>query len=247
MKTVMLIDKDRDALSHLLTMADWSSRGYEIKAVYSNASIALKEAGVICPFLVITDLCDSQNPGLQFVEALRLCLPDALIAILTTLDEVSCICAAYRYGVLRYLLKPAKVGDILELLDAADGYASSEDEADSLPQGLLGKEGLGRQLQKYVDTRYGESSLSLHALADTFHLNYSYASSLFRRQTGENYTSYVGRLRVNHAKRLLAETARPMSEIAKRTGFRNAQVFYYAFKKATGVTPKEYRGAHFKR
>jgi two-component system response regulator YesN len=244
MKTVMLIDKDRDALSHLLAMTDWSGRGYEIAATYSDASVALKEAKVIRPFLVITDLCDAQNPGLQLVGALRQRLPDALIVVLTARDDVPCICAAYRYGVFRYLLKPAKSADILELLDAADGFAKPGEDPDAAAGELSGKEGLGRQLQEYVDARYAESNLSLRSLAEAFHLNYSYASFLFRQQTGESYTSYVGRLRVNHAKRLLAETTRPMAEIAKGTGFRNAQVFYYAFKKAAGVTPKGYREAH---
>lgn len=247
MKTIMLIDTDRDALSRLLAAADWAARGYEIAAACSDASAALKEAEIVRPFLVITDLCDAQNPGLRFVEALRKRLPDALIVVLTTRDEAACICAAYRYGVFRYLLKPVKADDITELLDVADGFALPEDKTGPWPQDLPDKEGLGRQLQEHVDARYSDSDLSLRSLSETFHLNYSYTSSLFRQQTGESYISYVGRLRVSRAKYLLAQTARPMSEIAKATGFRNAQVFYYAFKKSVGITPKEYRDAHSKR
>ena len=243
----MLIDRDRDALSHLLAITDWSGRGYAIAATYTDASLALKEAEVIRPFLVITELFDAQSPGLRFVEALIKRLPDALIAILTARDEAACICAAYRYDVFRYLLKPARAGDLQEMLDAADRLAAPHNAADSPGEGTGETEGLGWRLQEHVDAHYADSSLSLRALAEVFHLNYSYASFLFRQQTGQSYTAYLGALRVNHARRLLAETSRPMAEVAKGTGFRNAQVFYYAFKKATGSTPKEYREEHAKR
>jgi AraC-like DNA-binding protein len=57
----------------------------------------------------------------------------------------------------------------------------------------------------------------------------------------------VNQLRVEEAKALLAETTRSdlhVIEVAYAVGFNNKMSFNAAFKKATGMTPTEYRRNH---
>jgi len=64
---------------------------------------------------------------------------------------------------------------------------------------------------------------------------------LFVRHIGENFSDYLGRLRIGRACMLLVETERPISVIASETGFSNLSNFNRRFRQARHMTPKEFR------
>lgn len=64
---------------------------------------------------------------------------------------------------------------------------------------------------------------------------------LFVRHIGENFSDYLGRLRIGRACMLLVETERPISLIASETGFSNLSNFNRRFREARHMTPKEFR------
>ena len=74
-------------------------------------------------------------------------------------------------------------------------------------------------------------------------MNVDYLGKIFKKETGENFTQYVMRNRIETARQLLKD--RPdyrTFEIAERSGFGdNPQYFSQVFKKYTGLTPSEYR------
>jgi AraC family transcriptional regulator len=53
--------------------------------------------------------------------------------------------------------------------------------------------------------------------------------------------NYITRQRIERAKRLLAETELPISEIALRTGFSSQSHFTTSFRRLAGVTPSSFR------
>ena len=63
----------------------------------------------------------------------------------------------------------------------------------------------------------------------------------FKQETGETFASYVRRLRVERAKRLLDTTEFDVSQIAYQTGFSSQSHMQTVFKQATGLTPREWR------
>ena len=54
-------------------------------------------------------------------------------------------------------------------------------------------------------------------------------------------TSYIQRVRINHARRLLAEGGESISEIAYRVGYRNYRDFYRNFVKHENASPRAVR------
>ena len=74
--------------------------------------------------------------------------------------------------------------------------------------------------------------------------NYSYFSQAFRDYTGENFVSYLKRLRINKAKELLRESEDRIYEIAGKSGFGNTKNFNRVFRESEGVSPLEYRNQH---
>lgn len=63
----------------------------------------------------------------------------------------------------------------------------------------------------------------------------------FLRVIGRSVADEVTRLRVEHAKRLLAETAEKQAHVAAQCGFRTDARLVLVFTRVTGMTPGEYR------
>jgi AraC-like DNA-binding protein len=66
-------------------------------------------------------------------------------------------------------------------------------------------------------------------------------SRFFRRATGNNYTDFVNRIRVNQACQLLMGTDRQVTHICYEVGFNNVANFNRRFLEIKGVTPSAYR------
>ena len=92
----------------------------------------------------------------------------------------------------------------------------------------------------YLQEHFPEQ-VSLEGIAKRFHLNPSYLSRIFHRSMGINYAAFVTNLRIQHAKKLLSETDRAVSEISQACGYNSEPSFYSAFRKAVGCAPGEYR------
>ena len=92
----------------------------------------------------------------------------------------------------------------------------------------------------YIDSHLGET-ISMNAMANLCHLSPSYFSRLFRREVGEGFTDYVGRRKVESAKRELRNTDKSVSQISHELGYLNTGHFINLFKRFEGVTPLSYR------
>jgi len=83
--------------------------------------------------------------------------------------------------------------------------------------------------------------LSAADLAQEMGMTESRFSRFFRRATGNTFTDFVNRVRVNRACQLLQESDRTITLIAYEVGFNNMANFNRRFLDIKGVTPSEYR------
>ena len=63
----------------------------------------------------------------------------------------------------------------------------------------------------------------------------------FRRATGNTFTDFVNRVRINRACQLLMETDRYVTDICYEVGFNNVANFNRRFLEIKGMTPTEFR------
>jgi AraC-like DNA-binding protein len=66
-------------------------------------------------------------------------------------------------------------------------------------------------------------------------------SRYFRRATGNTFTDFVNRLRINKACQLLMETERYITNVCYDVGFNNVANFNRRFLQLKGMTPKQFR------
>ena len=93
---------------------------------------------------------------------------------------------------------------------------------------------------RYIHLHYAENITLVH-VAQEVHLSESYLSSLFKRVTGTSLRAYLNSVRIDEARRLLAQDDLSITEIAVQIGFDSQSYFSKVFRKITGITPKEYR------
>ncbi len=94
--------------------------------------------------------------------------------------------------------------------------------------------------QKFIEEHFNED-ISVSDLAEKYYMSPNYFSTIFKKQTGESTISYMKRIRLEKAKKDLAETDRSIAEIAELIGYNDSQYFFKLFKKETGMTPLQYR------
>ena len=96
-------------------------------------------------------------------------------------------------------------------------------------------------IEQYIKDNYTDPSLGLNKISDEFQISESYFSHLFKEKTGINFSSYLEKLRMSEAARLIKETNISLNELYISVGYNNATSFRRVFKKIYGVTPSAMR------
>jgi AraC family L-rhamnose operon regulatory protein RhaS len=99
------------------------------------------------------------------------------------------------------------------------------------------------RLLVHLHTHYAEP-FTLPGLAARFATNRTTLAAKFREKTGTSVGEYLRHLRVGVAEVLLRDTGVPVTEVMERVGFADPSQFGRLFRRATGLSPSEYRQRH---
>ena len=97
------------------------------------------------------------------------------------------------------------------------------------------------QAEKYLKENFRDPNISLISAAAHVGMSPAYFSTVFSQTTGRSFINCLTALRIEHAKKLLAETNMKLSDIAMEIGYSEPNYFSHVFRKTEGMTPKEYR------
>ena len=93
---------------------------------------------------------------------------------------------------------------------------------------------------EFIHANYSKA-ISLKDIANHVYMTPTYFSYIFKKETGENVSTYLNQVRIEKAKELLRDETVKTYEVAYQVGFNDPNYFYVLFKKYTGCTPGEYR------
>lgn len=97
-----------------------------------------------------------------------------------------------------------------------------------------------RAILEFVEQHYSEPSMGLKRLSAEFSLSEVYLSCLFRQIAGTTFSSFLEKLRMEEAAKLLKTTKMNVEEVARNTGYASSDVFRRAFKRHFGVSPSAF-------
>lgn len=125
-------------------------------------------------------------------------------------------------------------------VSAEEKYAKS-----SLPPAV--RKRIKRKLQTALGTQEicRDSLLSLRSLSAAIKENAHYVSQVINQDLNSNFYELLNRSRIEEAKKLLRDApAQTVLEIALAVGFNSKSTFNTAFRRNTGLTPREFRQRH---
>lgn len=98
------------------------------------------------------------------------------------------------------------------------------------------------QLKQVVDFAhsYMQFNIGLHEMAGLVHLSPYHFGRLFKQTIGRSPYQFILQLKIDCAKKLIKKNRGPISEIAYQLNFSDQSHFSNAFRKATGVSPRQY-------
>ena len=97
-----------------------------------------------------------------------------------------------------------------------------------------------RRVLDYID-QHLEDDISISELAQVAHLSEFHFARVFATTMGMPPQRYVSQRRLAAAKKMIGVGKLPLSEIAFRSGFSSQASFTRAFRRATNMTPGEFR------
>lgn len=158
---------------------------------------------------------------------------DALLMMLKTVLGVHIV-------VFIFNMSPYFLGTVKRM----DGYSLS-----GIQSPACGDESLEKSTERAIsrwandqDKPYLQEGLVLADVARQLELSETQLSYVLNHSLGLNFNTWINRLRIGEAKRILMEEPQTqISDIAYRSGFSDITVFSRNFKKEEGITASEYR------
>ncbi len=218
---------------------------FRIAGAAKNGREALEMTEGKLIHLLITHIKMPVMDGLELIEELYYSRPDILVVILSGYDDFSYAKKAIHFGVKDYILKPVSKKELSAALQRLEvildkNRALLPAENSDYNSGCAAEELCGKIIE-HLKLNYTES-ISIAQLSESFNLNPTYLSRIFKQITGRTPTRFLTDLRINKACALMSEHPElEIKEIAVRIGFSDQGYFSRLFKKETGRSPIEYR------
>ncbi|MFD0713460.1 helix-turn-helix domain-containing protein [Paenibacillus sp. GCM10027626] len=132
--------------------------------------------------------------------------------------------------------------DILRLLRMQEAGGSASAHASAAPYISAFAADMANAIEaKLAQQQYAEASIA--DVAHSLNLSLSQCSKIFQRVYGISPRHYVSRLKLIKAKQLLSTTTMTINDIAETLGFQSASHFSRQFRRWTGQSPLQFRGA----
>jgi len=93
---------------------------------------------------------------------------------------------------------------------------------------------------EYIEDNFRDK-IYMEKMAYLCNISPGYFSKIFKRETGETFSSYVNIVKLKRAKEMLETTDEPIVNISLDLGYEDCGYFIKVFKKYIGKTPSNYR------
>ncbi len=247
MTRILIVDDEKWIRKGLAAAIDQARLGILAIDEAMDAPSAIRQFKEHRPEIVISDICMPGDDGCTLCETLLKLQPATRFIMISGYDDFKYAQRALRFGAVDYLLKPVDKNQLNTLLEKLllpehppvprpgirDLVVLEAQDKETGNQTII------RQVLDYLSGHYREP-VTLAELAEKYHVNANYLSTLFHETTGTTFSSHLTQIRIEHAMRLLRSTNLRIHSVARETGFADCRYFCRVFKKVTGLAPTEY-------
>lgn len=248
---LLLADDEYEILNGLSNYFPWNELGFEVCGTVEDGVAALR---FMSQHKVDVLLCDVRMPllsGIDVARELHQQKADTIVVFISGYREFEYVQQALVYGVRNYIVKPTRYKELAEVFTAVRKEledralaAKAQQQAallhlqtKQLPDNY--EDRIIQMIKQYVEENCKDASLE--KVANLVHMNPYYVSKYFKQKTGENFSEYVIRVRMEKAAEMLANHPYKTYEVSHMVGYTNAKNFTRIFRKYFGKTPREFR------
>lgn len=105
---------------------------------------------------------------------------------------------------------------------------------------VFSPQSVGAEAKRYIEENYSED-IKIDDLAYIFRFSKFYLTHAFKEEIGMPPIKYLTSVRLDQAKKMLANTENSINEIACKVGYPDAQCFARVFRNIENMTPSQYR------
>jgi two-component system, response regulator YesN len=205
--------------------------------------------------LALLDIKLPDISGIEVLKEIKKTKPCVPAIIMTAYGNEHVAVKAFRCGARDYIKKPFSSDELLRRIDFCLSLNIVEqakhrkvltNEADEFAADLVSRTKAGRkncnlqQALNYIHNNFS-TDISLDRVARTAGISKYHFSRLFKEMTGLTYQSYLNRVRIEQAKKLLNDDALSITDTGCAVGYSDLTHFERIFKKLTGNTPSQFR------
>lgn len=262
MYKVVIVDDEPIIVEGLSRSIRWEKWDCEVVSTANGGAQGLEVIRREKPDILFSDIRMPGMDGLTMIAGLKSEHPDMEITILTGYRDFEYAREAIRLGVTRFLLKPSKMEELQEAVDAMcsnlkekrnrkikavleekEDTSGNEDavleniaeEVDSAAGGFIINNAL-----KYIEENYTQK-LKLSDVAEHVYVSQWHLSKLLNGYKGQSFSDILNNIRIEKAKELLCDPSLRIGDVADKVGFLDMAHFSRVFKKQTGISANEYR------
>ena len=181
-------------------------------------------------FLLQTDM----KQTIDHTKNLSILIYSLLIGLLPKSEDPSANIIRSRENVCSQIWSSRSIFEVYQILESTLQHLVSSPITEKESSSIIEK------IDQYIMNHYHEN-IGLQSIANHVHLNSSYLSRLYKKETNITLTEKITHARMEKAKILLMTTSLKVYEVASIVGFENPTYFSILFKKYTGHYPKGFR------
>lgn len=215
------------------------------------------------PDIIITDINMPEMDGLMMIAGLKSEFPDMQLIILTGYQEFEYARRAIELGVSRFLLKPSKMNELIEAIEAVtkrlgEGVLPARPQPGSADIGVQPPDAIQEEEEpenneansfivknalEYIREN-SQEKLRLTDVAEQVYVSQWHLSKLLNKHTGKTFSEILNGVRMDKSKELLKDPSLRICDVAEMVGFQDLPHFSRVFKKMEGMSANEYRNLH---
>ncbi len=178
-----------------------------------------------------------KNPhySLPFIKCKLFSFIDHTVSVLAEMNEINENNLWEKYSLMDRLMDCSSIEQL-----ESEYYAILQQLSEHLLH-VSPQESMVDKILAITQEHYLDPMFSAFYVSDQLNVSNAYVSKAFKKGTGRNLLDYVQRLRIDHAKSLMAQPDLTLSAIALQSGFCSDVSFIRVFKKLEGITPGKYR------
>lgn len=240
MYKVVLIDDEPTITMGLKKIIPWEDFDCYVAADARDGSEGIRMITQYEPEILITDICMPDMSGLSMISGIKHKFPDMQVAVLTAHKSFEYAQRSINLGVVRYLVKPSKMNELLETVSVMTSNLNNKKHPSD--DGDLTGSFVVNNVLRYMDENYNKR-LMLEEVAEAVYISRWHLSKLLKKHTNRSFSETLNRIRISKAKLFMKDAALRLCDISEICGFNDAAHFSKIFKEIEGMPANEYRNS----